>query len=50
VPYTPYSWEPSPVRVLGGAILALVGLTAIATLLIGGLMWMVTQGFFRVLS
>lgn len=50
MPYTPYSWEPSRVRVLGGAILALVGLTTIATLLLGGLMWMVTRGFFLVLS
>lgn len=50
VPYTPYPWEPSPVRVLGGAILALVGLTAIATLVIGGLMWALTRGFFLVLA
>lgn len=50
VPYTPYPWEPSPVRVFGGAVFALLGLTAIATLLIGGLMWAVTRGFFLVLS
>jgi hypothetical protein len=50
MPYTPYPWEPSPVRILGGAVLALVGLTAIATLFIGGLMWAVTRGFFLVLS
>ena len=50
MPYTPSSWEPSPVRVFGGAVLALVGLTAIATLLLGGLMWAVTRGFFLVLS
>lgn len=50
MPYTPYPWEPSPLRVFGGAILALVGLTGIATLVLGGLMWMVTQGFFLVLS
>lgn len=50
MPNTPSLSEPSPVRVLGGAIFALVGLTAIAALLIGGLMWMVTQGFVRVLS
>ncbi len=50
MPSTPSSWEPSPLRVLGGAVLALLGLTAIASLLIGGLMWAVTSGFFLVLS
>jgi hypothetical protein len=50
MPSTSYSWEPSPVRILGGAVLALMGLIVIGTLFIGGLMWAVTHGFFLVLS
>jgi hypothetical protein len=44
------SWEPSLGRMLGGALFAMICLTAIGTLVLGGIMWVFTSGFLRVLG